>query len=762
MDINQIRNLIAQMTLEEKAGLLSGQDFWHTKPVERLGIPRTMVSDGPHGLRKQDEEGDHLGINDSIKAVCFPAASATAASFDPDLLEKMGEALGDACQHEKLSVLLGPAVNIKRSPLCGRNFEYFSEDPYLTGVMATALIKGIQSKNVGTSIKHFALNNQEHRRMSSSSDCDERTIREIYFPAFEMAVKEAQPWTVMCSYNRINGTYASENPWLLTEVLRNEWGFEGYVMSDWGAVSNRVAGVAAGLDLEMPASGGVNDRKIVEAVKAGKLDEKAVDLCCERILNVIYRFEENAKPETPWDKEAQHQMAADVAAECMVLLKNEGEILPLSREDEIAFIGEFAEKPRFQGGGSSHINCFKTTGAVEAAKAQGLKVTYAQGYSVKTDDAPAEMIAEAVAAAKKAKVAVVFAGLPDAYESEGYDRTHMRMPESQNRLIEAVAEANPNTVVVLHNGSPVEMPWIGKVKAVLEAYLGGQAVGMAQVKVLFGDVNPSGHLPESFPIKLEDNPSYLFYGGEPRGTEYREGIFVGYRYYDKKKMSVLFPFGYGLSYTTFEYSNLKLSTDSMKDTDELTVTVTVKNTGKRAGKAVAQLYVGDAEGYVNAVRPVRELKGFRKVALEPGESKEVSFTLCKRAFATWRAEIHDWWVETGDFTIEIGDSVANLPLKATVKVESTRELPRHYNLDSIVMDVMADPKANTIMGEFLKKAFAIFSMADENQTEAAQEAISDDMGEAMMGYMPIRGALSFGGGAVPEEMMLEMLKKMNQ
>ena len=762
MDINQIRNLIAQMTLEEKAGLLSGQDFWHTKPVERLGIPRTMVSDGPHGLRKQDEEGDHLGINDSIKAVCFPAASATAASFDPDMLEKMGEALGDACQHEKLSVLLGPAVNIKRSPLCGRNFEYFSEDPYLTGVMATALIKGIQSKNVGTSIKHFALNNQEHRRMSSSSDCDERTIREIYFPAFEMAVKEAQPWTVMCSYNRINGTYASENPWLLTDVLRKEWGFEGYVMSDWGAVSNRVAGVAAGLDLEMPASGGINDRKIVEAVKAGKLDEKAVDLCCERILNIIYRYVENAKPETPWDMEAQHQMAANVAAECMVLLKNEGEILPLSKEDEIAFIGEFAEKPRFQGGGSSHINCFKTTGAVEAAKAQGLKVTYAQGYSVKTDDAPAEMIAEAVAAAKKAKVAVVFAGLPDAYESEGYDRTHMRMPESQNRLIEAVAEANPNTVVVLHNGSPVEMPWIGKVKAVLEAYLGGQAVGLAQVKVLFGDVNPSGHLPESFPIKLEDNPSYLFYGGEPRGTEYREGIFVGYRYYDKKKMSVLFPFGYGLSYTTFEYSNLKLSTDSMKDTDELTVTVTVKNTGKRAGKAVAQLYVGDAEGYVNAVRPVRELKGFRKVALEPGESKEVSFTLCKRAFATWRAEIHDWWVETGDFTIEIGDSVANLPLKATVKVESTRELPRHYDLDSIVMDVMADPKANTIMGEFLKKAFAIFSMADENQTEAAQEAISDDMGEAMMGYMPIRGALSFGGGAVPEEMMLEMLKKMNQ
>ena len=760
MDIKDIRNLIAQMTLEEKAGLLSGEDFWHTKPVERLGVPRSMVSDGPHGLRKQDDQADHLGINESIKAVCFPAASATAASFDPDLIEKMGEALGEACQHEKLSVLLGPAVNIKRSPLCGRNFEYFSEDPYLTGVMATALIKGIQSKNVGTSIKHFALNNQEHRRMSSSSDCDERTIREIYFPAFEMAVKEAQPWTVMCSYNRINGVYASENPWLLTDVLRKEWGFEGYVMSDWGAVSNRVAGVAAGLDLEMPASGGINDRKIVEAVKAGKLDEKQVDLCCERILNIIYRYVENAKPETPWDKEAQHRMTADVAAECMVLLKNDGDILPLKKDDAIAFIGEFAEKPRFQGGGSSHINSFKTTGAVEAAKGHGLNVTYVQGYSVKEDDATAEQIAEAVAAAKKAKVAVVFAGMPDAYESEGYDRTHMRMPDSQNRLIEAVAEANPNTVVVLHNGSPVEMPWIGKVKGVLEAYLGGQAVGEATVRVLYGDVNPSGHLPESFPKKLEDNPSFLFFGGEPRGTEYREGIFVGYRYYDKKKMDVLFPFGYGLSYTTFEYSGLKLSADAIKDTDTVTATVTVKNTGSRAGKAVVQLYAGDAEGFVNAVRPVRELRAFKKVALEPGESKEVSFTLGKRAFATWRSEIHDWWVETGDFTIEVGDSVANLPLKATVKVESTVQLPRHFDMDSIVMDMMADPKAKAVLAPLMQNAAALFG--DGEGGEASTEAISDEMSMAMMQYMPVRTMLGFSNGAFSEEMALDLLKKMNE
>jgi len=759
MEINKIRELIAQMTLEEKAGLLSGEDFWHTKGVERLGVPRSMVSDGPHGLRKQDEQADHLGINDSIKAVCFPAASATAASFDPDMIEKMGEALGDACQHEKLSVLLGPAVNIKRSPLCGRNFEYFSEDPYLTGVMATALIKGIQSKNVGTSIKHFALNNQEHRRMSSSSECDERTIREIYFPAFEMAVKEAQPWTVMCSYNRINGTFASEHPWLLTDVLRKEWGFEGYVMSDWGAVSDRVAGVAAGLDLEMPASGGINDRKVVEAVKAGKLDEKLVDLCCERILNIIFRYVENAKPETPWDKEAQHLQAAEVAADCMVLLKNEGGILPLNKEDDIAFIGEFAEKPRFQGGGSSHINCFKTTGAVEAAK--GLKVTYARGYDVAADDAPADMIAEAVAAAKKAKVAVVFAGLPDAYESEGYDRTHMRMPESQNKLIEAVAEANPNTVVVLHNGSPVEMPWIGKVKGVLEAYLGGQAVGLAEVKVLFGDVNPSGHLPESFPIKLEDNPSYLFYGGEPAGTEYREGIFVGYRYYDKKKMDVLFPFGHGLSYTTFEYSGLKLSTDKIKDTDTVTATVTVKNTGTRTGKTVAQVYVGDVEGYVNAIRPVRELKAFKKVELQPGESKEVSFTLCKRAFATWRCEIHDWFVESGEFSIEVGDSSACLPLKATVTVESTQKLPAHYDMNSIVMDLMKDPKAKEVIMPLVHGASAIFGDGEGN-SDVANEAVSEEMSMAMMQYMPLRSMLGFSGGSVTGEMIDEMLKKMNE
>ena len=744
------------MTLEEKAGLLSGGDFWHTKAVERLGIPATMVSDGPHGLRKQDSAADHLGVNESIKAVCFPAASATAASFDKDLLEKMGQAIGESCQHEALSVILGPAVNIKRSPLCGRNFEYFSEDPYLTGKLAAAYIRGVQSKNVGVSIKHFAANSQEHRRMSSTSDVDERTLREIYFPGFEIPVKESKPWTVMCSYNRINGVFSSDNRWLLTDVLRDEWGFDGYVMSDWGAVADRVVGVHAGLDLEMPASGGVNDAKIVAAVRDGKLDEADVDLCCERILNIIYRFVENAKPDTPWDKEAQHLLSAEIAAECMVLLKNEDNVLPLSKNEDVVFIGEFAERPRFQGGGSSHINCCNITSAVEAS--EGMLVDYAQGYSIDRDEATDAMIAEAVEKARSCKAAVVFAGLPDAYESEGYDRTHMRLPECQNRLIEAVAAANPNTVVVLHNGSPVEMPWIDRVKGVLEAYLGGQAVGIATVKILFGDVNPSGHLPESFPKKLSDNPSYLFYGGEGNRTEYREGIFVGYRYYDKKDMEVLFPFGHGLSYTTFEYSNLRLSAEKITDADTLTATVTVKNTGSRAGKAVVQLYVGDDES--TPIRPVRELKGFDKAALAPGESRDISFTLDKRAFAYWNTELRDWHVESGSFTISVGDSSRSLPLYARVTVEGSAELPRHYDMNSIFMDIMADPKAKAIFAPLFQKMHDSFS-GGEGEEKPEDPIIKDEMMDAMLQYFPLRNLLSFGEGAVSEDALLELIERAN-
>ncbi|MDD6143665.1 MAG: glycoside hydrolase family 3 C-terminal domain-containing protein [bacterium] len=736
-----IKKLISEMTLEEKASLLSGLDFWHTKPVERLGIPSVMVSDGPHGLRKQSDQADHLGVNESIKAVCMPTACATAASFDRDMLRQIGEAVGDACQHEKVAVDLGPAVNIKRSPLCGRNFEYFSEDPYLAAELSTSLIKGIQSRNIGVSVKHFAANSQEHRRMSSDSVVDERTLREIYYPAFESAVKDGKAWTVMCSYNRLNGEYASQHRGLLTDLLRGEWGFDGYVVSDWGAVSDRVKGVHAGLDLEMPASGGTNDQRVVEAVRAGELDEKDVDLAVERILTVHKRYWDNAKPDTPWDMEAQHELARQLAAECMVLLKNEDGVLPIAQDETVAVIGRFAKVPRYQGGGSSHINSFKVESLLDALEGNE-KITYAQGYDIVTEEPDEALIAEAVEAAKKADKAVIVAGLPDSFESEGYDRTHMRMPACQVALIERVAAVNPNTIVVLYNGSPVEMPWIGCVKAVVEGYLGGQAVGGATKLVLWGDVNPCGRLPESFPIKLEHNPSYLTYGGEGDTAIYSEGVFVGYRYYDRKCMDVLFPFGYGLSYTSYEYSNLTVSADSIRDTDTLNVTVDVTNTGKLPGKEVMQLYVGDCESSV--FRPVRELKGFEKVALQPGETKTVSFTLGKRAFAYWNAALHDWHVESGAFTIEIGRSSRDIALSKTINVESTVEVPAHFTVNSIFADFMKSPKAMAVLAPIVEEMAHGMGMGGDSET--AQSAISSEMVEAMVRYMPLRSVASFSGG----------------
>ncbi len=754
-----VKLLVSQMTLEEKASLCSGLDFWHTKPVERLNVPSVMVSDGPHGLRKQSESADHLAVNESIKAVCFPAGCATAASFDRALLTTLGEAIGDSCQAERLSVVLGPAVNIKRSPLCGRNFEYFSEDPYLAGEMAAAHIKGVQSRSVGTSLKHYAANSQEHRRMSSSSEVDERTLREIYLAAFETPVREEKPWTVMCSYNKINGTFASENRLLMTDILRDEWGFDGYVVTDWGAVADRVKGLAAGVDLEMPSSGGVNDKKIVEAVRAGELEEAILDLAVERILTVNYRYLEAAKPETVWDKEAQHELSARLAEECMVLLKNADEILPLKAGDSVAFIGEFAQKPRFQGGGSSHINCFQTTSALEAAA--GIpNIAYAKGFDIEKDETTDALLEEAVRLAQSAKVAVVFAGLPDAYESEGYDRAHMRLPDCQNRLIQAVARANPNTVVVLHNGSPVEMPWVDGVKGILEVYLGGQAVGMATVRVLFGSANPCGKLPETFPVKLEDNPSYLFYGGEKDIAEYREGVFVGYRYYDKKKMEVLFPFGFGLSYTTFAYDNLRVDKEEMDDTDCMRVSVDVTNTGKVVGKEIVELYVADKAS--TPIRPEKELKGFEKVALMPGETKTVSFTLNKRAFAYWNAELHEWHVESGEFELLIGKSSRDIVLQKTVTVHSTLRLPVRYDRNSIFMDIMADPRAKAALKPFMDGIANALAPQDDNASDTAKEAISSEMMEAMLQYMPLRAVLSFGNGGVTEEQINLLLDALNQ
>ena len=734
-----IQKLLSEMTLEEKCSLLSGADFWHTKAVERLGIPAMMMSDGPHGLRKQDQTGDHLGINDSIKAVCFPAACATAASFDREAVRAIGREIGKACQHEDLGVILGPAVNIKRSPLCGRNFEYFSEDPYLAGEMAVSLIDGVQSQGVGTSIKHFAANSQEHRRMSSDSVVDERTLREIYFPAFEQAVKRARPWTVMCSYNKLNGTHASQNRELLTGVLREDWGFDGLVMSDWGAVSDRVAGVPAGLDLEMPSSDGSNDRRVMKAVQEGRLSEEAVDVAAGRVLQMVDRYLTNRRPDTPWDKEAQHALARQIAAECMVLLKNEDDILPLHEGEKLAVIGRFAAQPRFQGGGSSHINSFRVESLMDAL--EGMPgITYAQGYDVKDEEPDEALIAQAVEAAAHADKAVIVAGLPDSFESEGYDRTHMRMPRCQVELIERVAKVNPNVVVVLYNGSPVEMPWLPCAKAVIEGYLGGQAVGGATKDVLFGTVNPCGRLPESFPVKLEDNPSYLTYGGEGDVAVYAEGVFVGYRYYDRKKMDVLFPFGHGLSYTTFAYANLRLSADRIRDTDTLTVSVDVTNTGKRAGKTVVQLYVGDRECEV--FRPVRELKDFAKISLEPGETKTVTFTLSKRAFAYWNVKLHDWFVESGAFTVEIGRSSRDIALSAEVCVEGTKTVPMTVTPDTIYLDLMKNEKARRVLAPMMEKK-RLLDNENDSSSEAASEAITEEMNEAMFLYSPLRAMVSF-------------------
>lgn len=755
MTAEKIRELVSKMTLEEKAAMCSGADFWHTEAVKRLGIPASMVSDGPHGLRKQDDKADHLGVNESIKAVCFPAGCGTAASFNRELLKEMGEALGNECQAEGVSVILGPAVNIKRSPLCGRNFEYYSEDPCLATEIAGALIHGVQSKNVGTSIKHFLANNQETRRLSSDSRVDERTLHEIYLAAFEGAVTKEKPWTVMCSYNRINGTYAAENHKYLTEVLRDQWKFDGYVMSDWGAVNNRVADLKAGLDLEMPASGGTNDELIVRAVQSGALEESVVDTAVERILNIVFRYEEHRDKTAVFDRDKDHELARKVAQETIVLLKNEG-VLPLEEKKQIAFIGKYVKKPRYQGGGSSHINSHKVTAAWDVIKDMP-NISYAQGFVDDKDQTDEALLEEAVQTAAKADVAVIFAGLPDSFESEGYDRTHMRMPDCQNELIAKVAAVQPNTIVVLHNGSPVEMPWADQVKGIVEAYLGGQAVGGAVCDILFGKVNPSGRLPETFPKKLEDNPSYLSYIGEGDMVEYREGIFVGYRYYDKKKMDVLFPFGYGLSYTAFDYSNLRVDKKKFKDTDTVTVTVDVTNTGKMAGKEVVQLYVADKESTV--IRPEKELRDFAKVELMPGETKTVSFTLGKRAFAYYNTTIHDWHVETGEFAIQIGRSSRDIVLQETVTVESTVKIPFVYTTDTTLGDVMKNPKAYEIVKSLFEKSLFDTDSAEE-RGEASSEAISDDMNEAMLIYTPLRGPVSFGGEVSMEDIQ-KLVDQMN-
>jgi beta-glucosidase len=661
------KELVSKMTLTEKASLCSGLDTWNLKSIERLGLKSVMVADGPHGLRKQDSKADHLGLNKSVPAVCFPTASATACSFDRDLLYKIGAAMGEECLQENVSVLLGPGVNIKRSPLCGRNFEYFSEDPFLAGELGTSLINGVQGKGVGTSLKHYAANNQESRRMTIDSVVDERALREIYLTAFETAVKKAQPWTVMCSYNRIGGEYLADSKLYLTDILRGEWGFDGLVVTDWGACNDRVQGVRAGCDLEMPASNGYNDRKIIEAVESGALSMEELDIAASRIVRLILDAMENRTENYTYDENAHHALARKAAAQSAVLLKNEDGILPLKGGQSLAVIGRFAKEPRYQGEGSSHINPTRLDSAFDALTERGVAFDYADGYDLtKPDEVNEELIKSACESARNKDVVLVFAGLPPAYESEGFDRTKLDMPLSHIKLIEAVCAENPNTAVILQLGAPVTMPFADKAKAILLSYLGGQAGGSAAIDLLFGDANPSGKLAETFPLSLTDTPSFLHFPGGTKTVEYRESIYVGYRYYDAAGKAVQYPFGYGLSYTTFQYSDLKLSAQSYKG-GTLEATFTVTNKGSVRGAEIAELYVSAKHSKI--FRAPRELKGFEKIMLDAGESKTVTIPLNDRSFSYYNTEEKRFAIEGGIYKIEVGASSRDIRLSAEIDVE---------------------------------------------------------------------------------------------
>ena len=683
MTKQRYQNIIDQMSIEEKVALCSGANNWITKAFEQYGIPSIRMADGPHGLRKQKNDGDEPGEGRSIPSTCFPTACATACSWDRDLMAEMGKAIGEEAQQEGVSIVLGPGVNIKRNPLCGRNFEYFSEDPYLAGALAAHWIQGVQSQGVGTSLKHFAANNQENLRMQSDSIIDERTLREIYLTAFEMAVKQAKPLTVMCAYNMLNGVFCSDHVRLLRTILREEWGFEGLVMSDWGALNDKAAGFKAGLDLEMPGGVGYFDPMVVKAVQTGELSEDYLNESVDRILNMVFACREKLKANYRCDAEAHHQLARKAAAQSAVLLKNEEDILPISKDKKIAVIGALAERPRYQGAGSSFINPTFLSSGLDGMDAYDVKYTYYPGYHLKEGE-DETLLREAVAGARNSDVALVFIGLTKDYESEGFDRQNLSLPPCHNRLVDAVTAANPNTVVVLFGGAPVEMPWLPRVKAVLNMYLPGQAGGLAAADLLFGAANPCGKLAESYPLAYEDVPSASIYLDGGKQAQYREGVYVGYRYYDKARKDVAFPFGFGLSYTTFAYSDLTISTKSTSLDEPLMVSATIRNCGKKDGAEIVQLYVRYLKEDI--YRPEKELKGFVKVCLQPGEEKQVTFTLDRRSFAVYDAAAMVWVVPAGEYAICLAASSRDVRLQQTIQIvgddlrEQTPPMPQWYRM----------------------------------------------------------------------------------
>lgn len=742
-----VPGLLEAMTIDQKISLLDGEDFWHTRSLPELGLPSIMVSDGPHGLRRQAGESDHLGLKESVPATCFPPAAGLASSWDPDLVESVGQALGVEAQAQGVSVLLGPGVNMKRSPLCGRNFEYYSEDPLLAGTLGTAFVRGVQSQGVGTSLKHFAVNNQETDRMSVSAEVDERTLREIYLPAFEQVVRTAQPWTVMCSYNRINGTYASESRELLTQILREEWGFEGLVVSDWGAVNRRDEGVLAGLDLEMPSSGGAGAEVVRRAFDAGRIAEEDIDRAVTRVLELVERSSEGARPGTTFNEDDHHALALRAAQESAVLLKNEGEVLPVSPDDggTLAVIGEFARTARYQGAGSSQVNPTRLSNAWDSLRSrigERRSTTFAPGYHIESDEVDPELLAQAVATASEAETVLLFVGLPPAYESEGYDRTHMSLPEGQIELIRAVAEANDRTVVVLSNGSVVEVSeWEDRVPTILEGWLLGQAGGEAIASLLVGDANPSGRLAETMPVDLRNNPCVGNFPGEHGRVHYGEGLLIGYRWYDTRRTEVSFPFGHGLTYTDFTLDGIRVEVVDDGAEPDVEVRVEVTNVGAVHGSEVVQVYVHDPVSSV--FRPEHELRGFERVDLDPGESREVVIHLGSRAFAFWHDTLHRWVVEPGEYKLRVGVSSRDIHAEVSVVLSGEEVSPR-LGVDATFEEWISRPR----LREWVIEAIAGNSF---------EEQLFDPVNGRMMRAIPVVRLTRFPGFPFSEEEAEEAL-----
>lgn len=712
-------NIINEMSIEEKASLCVGEDYWNSKKIERFDIPNIKMSDGPHGLRVQRESVDNLGINESEISICFPALSTIGNSWNKELAYLLGKTLGEEAKEEKVNIVLGPAVNIKRSPLCGRNFEYISEDPFLAGIIGSEYVKGLQSQNVGACVKHFAVNNQEDRRRTINAIIDERTLREIYLKPFEIILKNSNPWAIMSAYNKVNGEYCTENKHLLKEILRKEWNYNGIVISDWGAENDRVKGLKATHELEMPGGRGNGVNEIVEAVRNRKISEDELNKVVDRIIETAKKCKRKNKELKEYNKEKHHNIALKIAEDSIVLLKNKDNILPLKLNKNIAIIGDMAKLPRYQGSGSSTINPYKIENALDTFLENNIKFEYAKGYEridLKNDK---KLLEEAIKIAEKNEIVIVFAGLTENYESEGIDRKNIDIPINQNKLIQEICKVNNNVIVVLSNGSPIAMPWKDNVKAIITGYLGGEAGGRAIVNCLIGKVNPSGKLSESYPKDLSDTPCYNYYPGTELISEYKESIYVGYRYYDKVNKEVLFPFGFGLSYTQFQYSNLKVN----KYDDKIEVKFKIKNIGKVTGKEIAQIYISQIEPKI--YKPNKELKEFVKIELSPNEEKEIAVKLNRKSFEYYNTETKSWKIEEGTYQIQIGKSSRDIVLKQEIYINSrdkkiSKRYPQKY-YDGNIQNI-SDEDFERLLGYKLpEKHLNIENVTDENTLEQIKD-----------------------------------------